>query len=170
MLCNSEDFAFIALGSNLGDARKNVLDAIENLRALGESPLRCSSLWQSTPVACPPGSPQFVNAVAGIRPREGETPESLLDRLQAIERAFGRLPARLRNEPRPMDLDLICFGRKTRDSTTLVLPHPRAHLRRFVMLPLSEIAPDLILPGQTLSISQLLSALDTSEELLLLPG
>jgi 2-amino-4-hydroxy-6-hydroxymethyldihydropteridine diphosphokinase len=67
------------------------------------------------------------------------------------------------NEPRPLDLDLIAFGTETRNSTELILPHPRAHLRRFVLQPLGEIAPDLILPGQSQTISQLLAELPETE-------
>ena len=67
------------------------------------------------------------------------------------------------NEPRPLDLDLIAFGTETRDRPELILPHPRAHLRRFVLQPLSEIAPDLILPGQAKSVLDLLCDLPEAE-------
>jgi 2-amino-4-hydroxy-6-hydroxymethyldihydropteridine diphosphokinase len=112
-------------------------------------------------VDCPPGSPHFINAVAGLVPKAGETPESLLAQLQEIERQFGRERKEIINEPRPLDLDLIAFGKETRSNRTLVVPHPRAHLRRFVLEPLSEIAPDLILPGQTKTASELLRGLPT---------
>jgi 2-amino-4-hydroxy-6-hydroxymethyldihydropteridine diphosphokinase len=123
-----------------------------------------SSLWQSTPVDCPPGSPVFVNAAVGLMPRVGETPESLLAKLQALEKEFGRRPKQVLNEPRPLDLDLIAFGNETRATKALTLPHPRAHERRFVLQPLSEIAPGLILPGQTKTVAQCLAklALDPS--------
>src|SRR6266536_3472975 len=87
-----QKLAFIALGSNLGDAKQNVLRAVERLQQLSDLPLLRSSLWQSTPVDCPPGSPLFVNAVAGLLPRAGETPETLLDKLQWLEHLFGRQP------------------------------------------------------------------------------
>ena len=92
-------------------------------------------------------------------PRAGETPESLLAKLQALEKEFGRRPKTVLNEPRPLDLDLIAFGSETRASKELTLPHPRAHERRFVLQPLSEIAPDLILPGQSQSVAGLLERL-----------
>jgi 2-amino-4-hydroxy-6-hydroxymethyldihydropteridine diphosphokinase len=119
-------------------------------------PILKSSLWQTSPVNCPPGSPVFVNAVAGLIPRPDETPESLLVKLQLLEKEFGRQAKKSLNEPRPLDLDLIAFGVETRNTPELILPHPRAHLRRFVLQPLSEIAPDLVLPGQTRSVMDLL--------------
>jgi 2-amino-4-hydroxy-6-hydroxymethyldihydropteridine diphosphokinase len=157
--------AYVALGSNLGDPVRNVRAAIERLAALSAEPLRVSSLWLTTPVDCPAGSPPFVNAVAALTPRPGETPESLLAQLQALEREFGRARSGLRNEPRPLDLDLIAFGRETRASPELTLPHPRAHQRRFVLQPLCEIAPDLVLPGQTRPVAALLAGLQTQEDL-----
>ena len=151
--------AIVALGSNIGDSRRNALRTMERLQELSEQPLLKSSLWETLPVDCPPGSPVFVNAVVGLMPRAGETPESLLAKLQRLEQEFGRQPKQVLNEPRPLDLDLIAFGSETRATKELTLPHPRAHQRRFVLQPLSEIAPDLILPGQKKTVLQLLSAL-----------
>jgi len=151
--------AFVALGSNLGESRQNILAAFHRLKALADEPLRESSLWQTTPEDCPPGSPPFVNAIVGLVPRPEETPESLLTKLQAIETEFGRRPRQVLNEPRPLDLDLISFQAEIRATKALTLPHPRAHRRRFVLQPLSELAPDLVLPGQTASVSRLLAAL-----------
>jgi len=158
-----ETLAFIALGSNLGDSPRILLDAMDRLQSLSDAPLLRSALWQTAPVGCPPGSPPFVNAVAGLLPRAEETPESLLDKLQALERAFGRRPKQVLNEPRPLDLDLIAFGATVRRTAQLTLPHPRAHLRRFVLAPLAEIAPALVLPGQSLTVRALLSDLKTGE-------
>jgi 2-amino-4-hydroxy-6-hydroxymethyldihydropteridine diphosphokinase len=160
-----QTMAFIALGSNLGDPKQNVVRAMDRLQELSDSPLIRSSLWQTTPVDCPPGSPLFVNAVVGFLPRTTETPEILLDKLQALETDFGRSPKKVLNEPRTLDLDLIAFRQEIRASQRLTLPHPRAHLRRFVLQPLSEVAPDLLLPGQVLSVRQLLGTLDSSERL-----
>src|ERR1041385_2547787 len=130
----------IAIGSNLGDPRQTALEAMKELAALSDQPLLKSSLWETTPVDCPPGSPRFVNAVVALMSRENETPESLLAQLQALEKKFGRTPKAVLNEPRPLDLDLIAFGDETRATAPLMLPHPRAHQRRFVLQPLSEIA------------------------------
>ena len=112
---------------------------------------------------CPPDSPQFLNAVVGLVPRKDETPESLLAKLQALEKAFGRGTKKMLNEPRPLDLDLIAFGQETRQTPAFVLPHPRVLQRKFVLQPLSEIAPQLVLPGQTRTVAELLSALQTDE-------
>ena len=83
--------AFVALGSNLGAAVENVRRAMDRLQALSAKPLLKSSLWQTTPLDCPPGSLPFINAVVGLVPRAGETPESLLAKLQQMERDFGRV-------------------------------------------------------------------------------
>ena len=152
-------WAFIALGANLGHPTNTITDAMLHLERLSDAPLLKSSLWESEPVDCPPGSPKFVNAMAGIAPRIGETPETLLAKLQEIERLLGRKPKTVMNEPRPLDLDLIIFGDETRSGPSLTLPHPRAHQRRFVLQPLAEIASDLILPGQAKTVRQLLATL-----------
>lgn len=150
------DLAFIALGSNLGNSAEIISRAMARLQELSDEPVLRSSLWNSAPVDCPPGSPPFVNAAVGLKPRPGETPESLLLRLQEIEREFGRQPKRILNEPRPLDLDLIAFGSEMRDTEKLKLPHPRTIARAFVLAPLTEIAPDLLLPAQNKTVRQLL--------------
>ncbi len=162
-LLTSATNAIIALGSNLGNSRRIILEEMARLQNFSDQPLLKSSLWQTTPVNCPPGSPLFVNAVVGLVPQKNETPESLLQKLRILEKEFGRPPKKVLNEPRALDLDLIAFGTETRNSPGLILPHPRAHLRRFVLQPLSEIAPDLILPGQSKTISQLLAELPETE-------
>jgi 2-amino-4-hydroxy-6-hydroxymethyldihydropteridine diphosphokinase len=156
---NSSEIAIVALGSNVGDSRGTVVQALNRLEAFSSEPILRSSLWQTTPVDCPPDSPPFINAVAGLAPLSGETPESLLQRFQLLEREFGRRPKQILNEPRPLDLDLIAFGRETRRTGALILPHPRAHQRRFVLQPLSEITPEVILPGQQKTVQELLALL-----------
>jgi 2-amino-4-hydroxy-6-hydroxymethyldihydropteridine diphosphokinase len=155
--------AYIALGSNLGDPRDTVLRAMDRLQELSAQPLAKSSLLETSPVDCPPGSPNFVNAVVGLVPRPEETPESLLRKLQTLEKEFGRTPKKVLNESRPLDLDLLAFGSETRSLPELILPHPRAHLRQFVLQPLAEIAPTLVLPGQAKTVSYLLLQLTTAE-------
>ena len=155
--------AVVALGSNLGDSRQTIRDAMARLQKLSDQPILKSSLWQTSPVNCPPGSPNFVNAVVGLVPRAGETPESLLKKLRVLEKEFGLRPRKVLNEPRPLDLDLIAFGAEKRNSPELTLPHPRAHERRFVLQPLSEIAPELILSGQGKTVSELLAGLRSEE-------
>jgi 2-amino-4-hydroxy-6-hydroxymethyldihydropteridine diphosphokinase len=158
-------FAIIALGSNLGDSPEIIFRVLVQLQQLSTEPLCKSSLWQSTPVDCPPGSPLFVNAVVSLVPLQNETPETLLKKLQQLEKDFGRQPKKILNEPRPLDLDLIVFGNEIRATKNLTLPHPRAHERRFVLQPLAEIAPDLILPRQTKTVVELLRDLKTDEVL-----
>ena len=162
---SAEFLAVIALGSNLGDSATLLREAMGRLQTFSDRPLLKSSLWQSTPVDCPPGSTLFVNAVVGLEPRPDETPESLLGKLQSLEKEFGRGPKKILNEARALDLDLIAFGPETRSTASLILPHPRAHQRRFVLQPLAEIAPDLTLPGQTKTVGELLPALQTDEVL-----
>ena len=156
---NPSALALVALGSNLGDSRQTIRLALDRLQEYSAEPILKSSLWQSAPMDCPPGSPPFINAVAGLVPRPDEVPESLLAILQSLERQFGRAPKTVLNEPRRLDLDLIAFGAVVCRAPQLVLPHPRVHLRRFVLQPLSEIAPDLILPGQIKTVAQLLANL-----------
>ncbi len=157
--------AFVALGSNLGDSVEIVRRALGRLQTLSDAPLLRSSLWQSVPVDCPPGSPLFVNAMAGFRPRADQTPQSLLRQLQVLEEEFGRRRGNIANEPRLLDLDLIAFGARTAKQPELVLPHPRAHLRRFVLQPLAEIAPEFVLPGQVGGVAALLGELSNIERL-----
>ena len=158
-----QKLAIVALGSNLGDSRQIILEAFARLQTFSDEPTIKSSLWQTSPVDCPPNSPKFVNAVIGLVPRTGETAESLHAKLQELEKKYGRLPKKVLNEPRPLDLDLIAFGNVTRNALELTLPHLRAHLRRFVLQPLSEIAPDLVLPGQEKTIAELLAELPADE-------
>jgi 2-amino-4-hydroxy-6-hydroxymethyldihydropteridine diphosphokinase len=155
--------AFVALGSNLGESAQILSRAMDQLQPLSAAPLLRSTLIRTTPVDCPPGSPPFVNAVVGLSPFPGETPESLLRQLQEIEVLFGRRTKIILNEPRVLDLDLIAFGSQIVNAPGLVLPHPRAHLRRFVLQPLSEIAPDFILPGQKKTVRELLLTLPTAQ-------
>ena len=157
--------AIIALGSNIGDSHAILLQAMERLESLSSKPLLRSSMWRTSPVDCPPGSPPFVNAVVGLTPRGDETPESLLEKLLVLEKEFGRKPKVVVNEPRRLDLDLVAFGLETRVTKELMLPHPRAHERRFVLQPLSEFAPELVLPGQRKTVAELLAALHTQEKL-----
>jgi 2-amino-4-hydroxy-6-hydroxymethyldihydropteridine diphosphokinase len=165
LLTSAATHAFIALGGNLGDAQTTVREAMARLAAFSSTPPIPSSLWRSTPVDCPPGSPDFINAAVALTPLPNFTPETLLAELQALEREFGRRPKLVLNEARPLDLDLIAWGSEVRRTAALTLPHPRAHLRRFVLQPLSELAPDLVLPGQTQTVAELLAGLRTGENL-----
>ncbi len=157
------DIVVIALGSNLGDPVRNVLAAMSALERFSDLPVQRSALWQSEPVDCPPGSPLFVNAVAAFWPRPGETPLTLLEKTQQLERELGRAPKQVMNEARMVDVDLIAFGRLEIQTPELCLPHPRAAQRRFVLEPLAELDPDYVLPGQGLTAGRLLAGLSNPE-------
>lgn len=161
-------FAVIALGSNLGDSRGIILRAMALLHDRASSEWRTSSLYSSTPVDCPPESPHFVNATVSFLPRDGETPHSLLDWLLDLEKKQGRLRKGVPNEARPLDLDLIAFGDLIVATDRLILPHPRAHLRRFVLEPMAEILPTFVFPGFALNVSEMLGDLPLGETVICL--
>lgn len=149
----------IALGSNLGDRAAYLDSAREHLRKIathGEPFLQASD-YQTKPQDCPPGSPIFCNSVVEIC-WEGD-PTDLLQITQSIERDLGRTPIPERNAPRVIDVDLLYFGDQIVLTEKLQLPHPRLAERRFVLAPLAQIRPDLILPGQSQSIAELLKKL-----------
>jgi 2-amino-4-hydroxy-6-hydroxymethyldihydropteridine diphosphokinase len=128
---------FLGLGSNVGDREANLLAARRGLEARGFRIAALSSLYLTEPVDAPPQE-SFLNAVAG-----GETslsPEALLQACLDTERALGRVRDVPRG-PRTIDLDLLLYGNEVRSGPGLVLPHPRMHERRFVLVPLAEIAP-----------------------------
>lgn len=137
--------AFIALGANLGDPAATIRAAFEALDKLPESRLLATSeLYRTAPVGITE-QPEFVNAAARIE--TGLAPEALLDALLAIEHRFGRIRAE-RNGPRTLDLDVLLYDDLVLDTPRLTLPHPRLHLRAFVLYPLADLAPDLALPGR----------------------
>ena len=111
---------------------------------------------ETEPVDCPPGSPSFLNAVAEIRVDPAKLPpRALLERLQAFESERGRAIQRGVNAPRPLDLDIIYYGDRMVNEPGLVIPHPRADQRRFVLEPLAALRPKLVLPGQTKNVGEL---------------
>jgi len=132
--------AYVGVGANLGDARQTVQAALQRLRALGG--VRESGLYRSAPVDAQ--GPDFINAVAELD--TPLTPTALLAALQVIEQEFGRQRP-YRHAPRTLDLDLLLHGDNVSHTPTLSLPHPRLHLRAFVLLPLLELAPGLHAPG-----------------------
>ena len=101
---------FVALGSNQGNSREIIKAAILHARLWMGFPILQSSIWETTPVDCPPDSPKFLNAMVGFIPQKSETPESLLKKLQGLEKVFGRRPKKVINEPRLLDLGLIAFA------------------------------------------------------------
>jgi 2-amino-4-hydroxy-6-hydroxymethyldihydropteridine diphosphokinase len=153
----------VGIGSNRGDSAAIVRQSIERLRSFANGPVRASSLWRTSPVDCPPGSGDFINAVAAFEGAVGLTPEALLVALKNLEREFGRATAPVRNAPRELDLDLLVFGDERRKTSVFVLPHPRATERRFVMAPAAEIVPEFVWPGTAASVNQLLARIDDAE-------
>jgi 2-amino-4-hydroxy-6-hydroxymethyldihydropteridine diphosphokinase len=136
--------AFVGLGANLGDGRATLALAFDALAALPASTLlRRSPLYRSAPVDA--GGPDYVNAVAELDTALGA--HDLLARLQAIELAHGR-ERPYRNAPRTLDLDLLLYGETTIESAALTVPHPRLHERAFVLRPLADLAPALVVPGR----------------------
>jgi 2-amino-4-hydroxy-6-hydroxymethyldihydropteridine diphosphokinase len=157
-------YTLVGVGSNEGDSVALVLAAIEALRAFAQRDFRASRLWRTSPVDCPPDAADFVNAVVGFVARAALTPEALLESLKNLEREHGRREATVRNAPRALDLDLLVFGDVRRATADFVLPHPRGHLRRFVLAPAAEIAPDLAWPGTGRRVADLLAGLPPDEE------
>ncbi|MCE0497667.1 MAG: 2-amino-4-hydroxy-6-hydroxymethyldihydropteridine diphosphokinase [Methylacidiphilales bacterium] len=153
--------AGIALGSNQGDRAAELNVAVAFLRSLAvDDRARVSSILETAPVDCPPGSPSFLNAVAEIRiDTETLPPLVLLEKLKAFEASRGRVGSSEVNAPRPLDLDIIYYACLTIDEPGLMIPHPRAHLRRFVLEPLADLRPELVLPRQTKTVRELLELL-----------
>ncbi len=151
--------AFIALGSNLGDARAQVAGAFEALARLPGTRLLARSPMYLTPPWGVLDQPPFINAVAHMDTLLA--PHELLDALLAIERAAGRVRDGERWGPRTLDLDVLHMDGVLLADEHLSLPHPRIRERAFVLLPLNDLAPDLQLPGQG-RVSALLSEIDAS--------
>lgn len=135
--------AYVGIGANLGDARASVAAALLALAALPQSRLRgVSPLYRSAPVEA--SGPDFINAVAWLDTRLAAP--ALLAGLQAIERRFGRQRP-YHHAPRSLDLDLLLLGDLLLQTPSLTLPHPRLHLRAFVLRPLLDLSPALAAPG-----------------------
>jgi 2-amino-4-hydroxy-6-hydroxymethyldihydropteridine diphosphokinase len=158
----------IALGSNLGDRLAHLRAACGRLREISTGEMLMAPVYRTAPVGCPPGSPDFYNTVVEIG--FSGSPLEMLDRAKSIERELGRTPAAGRNAPRVVDLDLLYFGNERFESERLSIPHPRLAVRRFVLQPLADIRPELLLPGLRSSIRALLAALPPGEPELELVG
>lgn len=153
----------IALGSNLGDRLANLRAAHHCLRGIATSgePFLSAPVYQTEPLLCPPGSPPFYNTVVEIG-YDGD-PFELLETTRGFERELGREAKAERNAPRVIDIDLLYFGDRRIDSGLLILPHPRIGERRFVLQPLADIRPDLVIAGRPLTVSAMLETLATNE-------
>ena len=152
--------AAIALGSNLGDRLANLAagrDAVLKLPCVS-GPVLQSRVYETEPVGTGPDAGPFLNAVMEVE-FIGD-PLTLLAALRAIESALGRPTRHPRNAPRTIDLDILYLGDLVRHDDTLILPHPRLHLRRFVLAPLNDIRPGLRLPGHARTVAEFLARLD----------
>jgi 2-amino-4-hydroxy-6-hydroxymethyldihydropteridine diphosphokinase len=149
--------AYIALGANLEDPRRQVLAGIDALTSLPRTQwAAASSLYRTSPVGYA-DQPDFINAVVCIC--TALTPRALLEHLLAIERTHGRV-REFPNAPRTLDLDILLYGEQLVDEPGLTIPHPRMHERAFVLAPLAEIAPEITIPGRGRA-RDLLAALGT---------
>jgi 2-amino-4-hydroxy-6-hydroxymethyldihydropteridine diphosphokinase len=148
--------AYLGVGTNLGD-RQSALEQALGLLACrpGIRLLRVSSLYETEPEDVAGG--WFLNGVVEVETSLG--PRELLDTLVEVEEACGRPRRRQRGEPRVADLDLLLYGSQTMAEPGLEVPHPRMHLRRFVLVPLVELDPDLMHPGLGIRIGDLLTRL-----------
>ena len=137
--------AYVALGANLGKADETLRSALAALAGLAGCRLvAASSLYRTAPVGLK-NQPDFINAVAALETRLSAG--DLLRALFAVEARFGRERSG-KNAPRTLDLDLLLHGETRMNSLALALPHPRMHERAFVIAPLAEIAPELVIPGR----------------------
>jgi 2-amino-4-hydroxy-6-hydroxymethyldihydropteridine diphosphokinase len=149
--------AYIALGSNLGDRAGTLLGAVRALNATaGVWVVRLSTFHDTTPVGGPPDQPRFLNAAAELSTTLG--PEELLRALLSVEEQFGRVRTE-KDGPRTLDLDLLLYDDLVRTGPDPVVPHPRMHERRFVLGPLTEIAPQAVHPGLRKTVAELLGGL-----------
>jgi 2-amino-4-hydroxy-6-hydroxymethyldihydropteridine diphosphokinase len=155
----------VALGSNLGDRLANLRAARKAIIALaGVAPtVLTSPIYETEPIDCEPGAGTFLNAVLEFD-YNGQ-PADLLERLIGIEESLGRDRDHERNMSRPIDIDLLYAGQMRIDTKQLQLPHPRLHLRKFVLQPLADIRPDLVLPRQTKTVGELLAQVADSGKL-----
>jgi 2-amino-4-hydroxy-6-hydroxymethyldihydropteridine diphosphokinase len=152
----------VALGSNLGDRLRNMRKGRQAIaEVVGVIPgMVASSIYETEPVGCEAGAGKFLNAVLEFEYEGG--PIDLWREFKQIEAELGRPSQHERNVSRTIDLDLLFFGDLRIATAELVLPHPRMHERRFVLEPLAEIDPDLVLPGQSKTVRELLASVAES--------
>jgi 2-amino-4-hydroxy-6-hydroxymethyldihydropteridine diphosphokinase len=149
----------IAFGSNLGNRFENLRLGARALLEQSHSRLvSASNVYETEPVDCPEGSSLYLNAVITLDAIQ--TPHELHRIMQSVEAQFGRPSVRALNAPRELDLDILFADGLTMKDEQLTIPHPRLHLRRFVLQPLADICPEMVLPGQRQSVTSLLARLE----------
>ena len=152
----------LAFGSNLGDRLKHLQEAKAYVLSLSNGGWNVASpLYETIPLGCPPNSPKFFNAVVEIK--FAGAPKKLLEKLQAYEVTHGRDRDLPKNAARTIDIDILYFGEKEILEKDLVVPHPRMAERRFVLLPLSTVQPDLVVKGTGKTVRMLLRELRGGE-------
>jgi 2-amino-4-hydroxy-6-hydroxymethyldihydropteridine diphosphokinase len=161
-LNNPNTTAYIGLGSNLGDRAGNLLMGIRGMQDAGLAVLRVSQIYETQPVETFV-QPPFLNMVVELQGNTLPRPEGLLARLLQVELSLGRTRDMAKG-PRIIDLDLLLYGNETCHTQLLTLPHPRFHRRRFVLVPLAELAPLLVHPTLNKTMTQLLEALEDESE------
>ena len=154
--------AYVSLGSNLGDRAGYLLLGVRGMLAAGFDVIRLSSIYETQPVEYT-NQPMFLNMVAELRGTTLPTPEQVLARMLRIEYALGRIRD-VHLGPRTLDLDLLLYHDERRSSEYLNLPHPRLHLRRFVLVPLNELVPTMQHPVLKQTVAELLRNLDDTSE------
>jgi 2-amino-4-hydroxy-6-hydroxymethyldihydropteridine diphosphokinase len=146
---------FIGIGSNEGDRLECISRAVRSLAGMpGVRVAQMATIQETEPVGGPPQGP-YLNSVVELE--TDLPPRALLAALQAIERSLGRRPSARRWGPRPIDLDILLYGDRAIEEPGLTIPHPRLAQRRFVLEPLSQLAPDLIHPVLRQSVAALLA-------------
>ena len=150
----------VGLGSNLDDRLENLRAARQQICNLAniQPPILSSAIYETDPVDCEPGAPKFLNAVVEFG-YNGD-PLQLLKKLKGVEDALGRPREHARNVSRRIDIDLLYIGDMKINDGELELPHPRMHLRKFVLQPLADIRPELILPRQSKTVRELFAQLN----------
>jgi 2-amino-4-hydroxy-6-hydroxymethyldihydropteridine diphosphokinase len=154
----------VALGSNLGDRLENLRAARRQIIELDwiRPPVLSAGIYETEPVDCEPGASKFLNTVIEFD-FEGD-PVQLLEQLARIEESLGRKRDHPKNVSRRIDIDLLYCGDQQIDNERLQLPHPRMHLRKFVLQPLADIRSELLLPDQRKTVQELLTESDESGE------
>ncbi|HKO26226.1 MAG TPA: 2-amino-4-hydroxy-6-hydroxymethyldihydropteridine diphosphokinase [Solirubrobacteraceae bacterium] len=138
---------YLGLGSNVGERRAHLLDAVAALPEHGVQVIASSSVYETEPVGLVLDQREFYNACIRVETAHG--PIDLLDACKAVERVLGREPGGVRHGPRPIDVDVLLLGDLEYASERLTLPHPEVTSRRFVLVPLLELDPELTLPDGT---------------------
>ena len=139
------ELGYLGLGSNVGDRRSHLEAGVAALPSHGVEVIRSSSAYETEPVGLVLDQPDFLNACIQIRTSHG--PEQLLDACKQVERIVGRAAGGVRHGPRVIDVDVLLLGSLTYSSERLELPHAEVSSRRFVLVPLLELDPNLSLPG-----------------------